>query len=85
MNPNETVKKIDNNAILCKHKLLDPDKVSSVKYIVSDLADKLYGIFQGGPKLKLMLSLCKECVRNKCALIYIKYLTLKQMNLLLQS
>ena len=63
----------NNNAILCKHNLLDPDKVSSVKYIESDLADKLYGIFQDGPKLKLMSSLCKVCVRNKCALIYTKY------------
>ncbi|KAE9524240.1 hypothetical protein AGLY_015279 [Aphis glycines] len=78
VNPNKIVKKIDNNAILCKHNLLNPDKVSSVKYIGSDLADKLYGIFQGGPKLKLMLSLCKICVRNKCALIYTNYLNLKQ-------
>ncbi|CAH1732352.1 unnamed protein product [Aphis gossypii] len=78
VNPNETVKKIDNYAILCKHNLLDPEKVSSVKYIGSDLADKLYGLFQGGPRLKLMSSLCKVCVRNKCARMYTKILILNQ-------
>ncbi|XP_026819336.1 ubiquitin carboxyl-terminal hydrolase 48-like [Rhopalosiphum maidis] len=78
VNPNEIVKKIDNNTILCKHNLLDPDKVHQAKYIGSDLADKLYDMFQGGPRLKLMSSLCKVCVRNKCALLYTKTLTIKQ-------
>uniref|UniRef100_A0A2S2PA99 ubiquitinyl hydrolase 1 n=1 Tax=Schizaphis graminum TaxID=13262 RepID=A0A2S2PA99_SCHGA len=78
VNPNEIVNKIDNNTILCKHNLLDPDKVHEAKYIGSDLADKLYGMFQGGPRLKLMSSLCKVCVRNKCALLYTRTLTIKQ-------
>jgi len=77
VNPNESVKKIDNNAILCKHNLMDPEKVSSVKYIGSYFADKLYGIFQGGLRLKLRSSLCKVCVRNKCAQMYTTILILQ--------
>uniref|UniRef100_A0A2H8TGV1 Ubiquitin carboxyl-terminal hydrolase 48 n=1 Tax=Melanaphis sacchari TaxID=742174 RepID=A0A2H8TGV1_9HEMI len=78
VNPNEHVKAIDNNTILCKHNLLDPEKIYEVKYIGSDLADKLYDTFQGGPRLKLKSSLCLVCVRNKCALTYTKTLTNKQ-------
>lgn len=35
--PNQNVKEINNCAILCKHDLLDPDKVHEVKYIGVDL------------------------------------------------
>lgn len=96
--PNQSVKEICNNAILCKHALLDPDKVHEVKYIGTDLvciineyfkgysednfiffqADKLYGIYKGGPRLKLSSSLCWKCVRNKCALLYTKTFTNEQ-------
>lgn len=31
--PNQSVKEIDNLALLCKHNLLDPDKVHEAKYI----------------------------------------------------
>ncbi|XP_026813170.1 ubiquitin carboxyl-terminal hydrolase 48-like isoform X1 [Rhopalosiphum maidis] len=76
--PNQNVKEISNCAILCKHNLLDPDKVHEAKYIGTELADKLYGIYQGGPRLKLNSSLCWKCVRNKCALLYTKTLTTEQ-------
>ncbi|XP_025414514.1 ubiquitin carboxyl-terminal hydrolase 48-like isoform X2 [Sipha flava] len=76
--PNQSVKEINNHAILCKHELLDPDKVHEAKYIGTKLADKLYGIYQGGPRLKLNSSLCWKCVRNKCALLYTKTLTTEQ-------
>jgi len=77
LNPNETVEKINNNPILCKHNLVDPDKVHEAKYIGSDLADKLYAIYQGGPRLKLMSSFCKVCIRNKCSLMYTRALAAK--------
>jgi len=77
LNPNENVKKINNNPILCKHNLLDPDKVFEAKYIGSDFADKLYGMYEGGPRLKLMSSLCQVCIRNKCALMYTRTLAAK--------
>jgi len=51
-------------------------------------ADKLYGIYQGGPRLKLNSSLCWKCVRNKCALLYTKTLTTEQnktINTVLQN
>lgn len=35
--PNQSVKQICNNAILCKHNLLDPDKVHEAKYIGTEL------------------------------------------------
>lgn len=35
--PNQSVKEISNHAILCKHDLLDPDKVHEAKYIGTDL------------------------------------------------
>lgn len=35
--PNQTVKEIDNQVILCKHGLLDPDKVHESKYIGIEL------------------------------------------------
>jgi len=35
--PNQNVKAINNRAILCKHDLLDPDKVHEAKYIGIDL------------------------------------------------
>lgn len=41
-------------------------------------ADKLYEIYQGGPRLKLKLSLCWKCVKNKCALLYTKTITSEQ-------
>ncbi|XP_022171451.1 ubiquitin carboxyl-terminal hydrolase 48-like [Myzus persicae] len=77
LNPNETAEKINNDPILCKHNLVDPDKVHEAKYIGSDLADKLYAIYQGGPRLKLMSSFCQACVRNKCALMYTRTLAAK--------
>jgi len=77
LNPNETTDKINNNPILCTHNLLDPNKVHETKYIDSNLADKLYDIYQGGPRLKLMSSLCQLCVKNKCALMYTKTLSAK--------
>ncbi|XP_050442355.1 ubiquitin carboxyl-terminal hydrolase 48-like [Adelges cooleyi] len=86
--PNQSVNEISNLAVLCKHDLLDPDKVSEVKFIRTELAEKLYGIFQGGPRLKLKTSLCLKCVRNKCALLYTKTVTSEQnktINTLLQN
>eukprot|EP00102_Acyrthosiphon_pisum_P021261 XP_016658471.1 PREDICTED: ubiquitin carboxyl-terminal hydrolase 48-like isoform X1 [Acyrthosiphon pisum] len=77
LNPNENVNEINNDPILCKHNLLDPDKVFEVKYIGSDFADKLYGMYGGGPRLKLMSSLCQVCIRNKCALMYTRTLAAK--------
>lgn len=88
INPNETVEKINNNPILCKHNLLDPDKVFEAKYIGSDFADKLYGTYEGGPRLKLKSSLCQVCIRNKCALMYNKTLAAKHsesINSILQN
>lgn len=41
-------------------------------------ADKLYGMYEGGPRLKLNSSTCWKCVRNKCALLYTKTLTTEQ-------
>lgn len=35
--PNQSVKEIDNHVILCKHGLLDPDKVHEAKYIGIEL------------------------------------------------
>lgn len=35
--PNQSVKEISNHAILCKHGLLDPDKVHEAKYIGTEL------------------------------------------------
>lgn len=35
--PNQNVKEISNCAILCKHNLLDPDKVHEAKYIGTEL------------------------------------------------
>lgn len=35
--PNQNVKEIDNRTILCKHDLIDPDKVHEAKYIGSNL------------------------------------------------
>ncbi|VVC42411.1 Ubiquitin specific protease, conserved site,Ubiquitin specific protease domain,Ubiquitin-related [Cinara cedri] len=86
--PNQSVKEINNRAILCKHDLLDPDKMHETKYIRTELADKLYAIYHGGPRLKLSLSLCWKCVRNKCALLYTKNLTTEQnksINTILQN
>lgn len=35
--PNQSVKEINNHSILCKHELLDPDKVHEAKYIGTEL------------------------------------------------
>lgn len=35
--PNQSVKEINNNAILCKHNLLDPDKIHEVKYLGTNI------------------------------------------------
>ncbi|XP_050532812.1 ubiquitin carboxyl-terminal hydrolase 48-like isoform X2 [Daktulosphaira vitifoliae] len=86
--PNQNVKEVNNQAVLCKHNLFDPDKVHEAKYIGTELADKIYGLYQGGPRLKLKASLCLKCVRNKCALLYTKALTSEQnkiINMNLQS
>jgi len=40
--PNQNVKAINNRAILCKHDLLDPDKVHEAKYIGIDLVRMNY-------------------------------------------
>lgn len=77
-NPNENPEKICNKSVLCKHNLLNPDKVLNTKFISSTLADKLYNAYSGGPRLKLKSSLCVTCVKNKCALIYTKQLTSAQ-------
>lgn len=43
--PNQSVKEISNRAILCKHNLLDPDKVHEAKYIGIDLVCMNKGLF----------------------------------------
>lgn len=40
--PDQNVKEINNGAILCKHDLLDPDKVHEAKYIGIKLVSKKY-------------------------------------------
>lgn len=71
----EEVYEINNKAILCPHNKLNPNTLYITKYIGTELADRLYDLYQGGPRLKLNSSLCDLCVRNRSALICMSKLT----------
>ncbi|CAI6345706.1 unnamed protein product [Macrosiphum euphorbiae] len=73
--PPENVFKINNTSIVCPHKKLNPNTLHLTKYIGTKLADKLYDLYQGGPRLKLNSSLCDLCVRNRSALLCVDKLT----------
>lgn len=69
------VYEINNKSILCPHNKLNPNTLHITKYIGTELADRLYDLYQGGPRLKLNSSLCEQCVRNRSALICMSKLT----------
>ncbi|XP_055987291.1 ubiquitin carboxyl-terminal hydrolase 48-like isoform X1 [Sorex fumeus] len=61
----KTTPPIDNNAYLCPHDKLHPDKMLIMKRISSHAADVFYSRYGGGPRLTAE-SLCKECVVDRC-------------------
>lgn len=44
--PNQNVKEVNNQAILCKHNLFDPDKAHEAKYIGTELVCTMYTIIR---------------------------------------
>ncbi|XP_029342051.1 ubiquitin carboxyl-terminal hydrolase 48-like [Acyrthosiphon pisum] len=73
--PPEEVFEINNLSIVCPHNKLNPNALHITKYIGTELADKLYDLYQGGPRLRLNSSLCDLCVRNRSALVCMRKLT----------
>jgi len=73
--PPEEVFEINNTSMVCPHNKLNPNALHITKYIGTELADKLYDLYQGGPRLKLNSSLCDLCVRNRSALLCMGKLT----------
>ncbi|XP_075996333.1 ubiquitin carboxyl-terminal hydrolase 48 isoform X2 [Genypterus blacodes] len=64
-------KEIDNSHFLCSHGKLHPDKVGDTKRVSQGAAELLYHRYGGGPRLE-GLSLCKECVSQRCRVLRLK-------------
>lgn len=64
-------KPIDNNACLCSHDKLHPDKISIMKRISEYAADIFYSRYGGGPRLTVK-ALCKDCVVERCRILRLK-------------
>ncbi|XP_028302425.1 ubiquitin carboxyl-terminal hydrolase 48 isoform X2 [Gouania willdenowi] len=64
-------KEIDSSSFLCAHGKLHPDKVGDSKRVSLKAADLLYERYGGGPRLD-DLSLCRECVSQRCRVLRLK-------------
>ncbi|NP_001392881.1 ubiquitin carboxyl-terminal hydrolase 48 isoform 12 [Mus musculus] len=64
-------KPIDNNACLCSHDKLHPDKISIMKRISEYAANIFYSRYGGGPRLTVK-ALCKDCVVERCRVLRLK-------------
>lgn len=73
--PGEKVDEINNKSLVCSHKKLNPNVLHLTKYIGTKVADKLYSLYKGGPRLRLSSSLCDLCVINRYAVLCMSDLT----------
>ncbi|XP_014249270.1 ubiquitin carboxyl-terminal hydrolase 48-like isoform X2 [Cimex lectularius] len=67
------VQPIDNTKIVCSHNKLNPNCVTSAKYINRETGNILFEKYSGGPRLIAVDSLCKDCVLTKCKGIRFRY------------
>ncbi|XP_061187615.1 ubiquitin carboxyl-terminal hydrolase 48-like [Saccostrea echinata] len=63
---------VDNEASLCQHGKLHPDKAGKMKCVQYDAVDGLYEKYKGGPRLPGDKATCLICVQSRCKVIRTK-------------
>lgn len=67
-----TVPPIDNVPLLCPHEKVHPDNVSLAKLLPKEAADMIFEKFGGCLRLPCSVSMCQQCVKEKCQTIRTK-------------
>lgn len=80
--PNKKVDKINNKSIVCSHGKMNPRALHITKYIGTEVAGKLYGLYRGVKEFRLSSSLSEVCVKIKRALLKMSELTNERSQLI---